>query len=51
MGMTRIIIVGGGFAGVKCARTLRRRLSANACGIVLFSQESNMVVYPLRVDE
>jgi NADH dehydrogenase len=46
MGMTRIIIVGGGFAGVKCARALRKTLPANTCEIVLFSRENNMVFYP-----
>ncbi len=50
MSMTRIIIVGGGFAGVKCARTLRKRLSANPCEIVLFSLENNMVFYPLLAE-
>ncbi|MGE3976242.1 MAG: FAD-dependent oxidoreductase [Nitrospira sp.] len=50
MGMTRIIIVGGGFAGVKCARTLRKRLSANTCEIVLFSRENNMIFYPLLAE-
>ena len=50
MGMTRIIIVGGGFAGVKCASTLRKRLSTNTCEIVLFSQENNMVFYPLLAE-
>src|SRR5574337_1185897 len=50
MGMTRVIIVGGGFAGVKCARTLRKKLSANACEIVLFSRENNMVFSPLLAE-
>lgn len=50
MGMTQIIIVGGGFAGVKCAKTLRKRLSVNAREIVLFSQENNMVFYPLLAE-
>jgi len=50
MGMTRIIIVGGGFAGVKCARTLRKTLPANTCEIVLFSRENNMVFYPLLAE-
>lgn len=50
MGMTRIIIIGGGFAGVKCARTLRKRLSTNTCEIVLFSKENNMVFYPLLAE-
>jgi cation diffusion facilitator CzcD-associated flavoprotein CzcO len=34
----RIVIVGGGFAGVKCARTLRKLLPDN-CDIVLFNRE------------
>lgn len=46
----RIVIIGGGFAGVKCARTLRKRLSTNAYDIVLFSQENNMVFYPLLAE-
>lgn len=50
MSMTRIIIIGGGFAGVKCARTLRKSLSANSCEIVLFSKENNMVFYPLLAE-
>jgi len=50
MGMTRIIIVGGGFAGVKCARALRKTLLANTCEIVLFSRENNMVFYPLLAE-
>ena len=50
MGMTRIIIVGGGFAGVKCARALRKTLPANTCEIVLFSRENNMVFYPLLAE-
>ena len=50
MSMTRIIIVSGGFAGVKCARTLRKKLSTNTCEIVLFSRENNMVFYPLLAE-
>ena len=42
-----IIIIGGGFAGVQCARTLRRKLTPESCEIVLFSRENNMVFYPL----
>lgn len=48
--MTRIIIVGGGFAGVKCARTLQKRLSTRTCEIMLFSRENNMVFYPLLAE-
>ena len=50
MGSRRIVIIGGGFAGVKCAKTLRKRLSTNTCEIVLFSQENNMVFYPLLAE-
>ena len=46
----RIIIIGGGFAGVKCARTLRRKLSPELCEIVLFSRENNMLFYPLLAE-
>ncbi len=46
----RIIIIGGGFAGVQCARTLRKHLSREACEIVLFSRENNMVFYPLLAE-
>jgi len=44
---TRVVIVGGGFGGVKCARALRRRLTAEACEIVLFNRENHMVFHPL----
>ncbi|MEX5214563.1 MAG: FAD-dependent oxidoreductase [Nitrospiraceae bacterium] len=50
MDPTRIVIIGGGFAGVKCARTLRQRLPQQSCEIVLFSQENNMVFYPLLAE-
>lgn len=47
MAVTRIVIVGGGFAGVKCARILRKQLRPESCEIVLFSRENNMVFFPL----
>ena len=50
MNPTRIVIIGGGFAGVKCARTLRKKLSTNTCEIVLFSRENNMIFYPLLAE-
>lgn len=46
----RVVIVGGGFAGVKCAKTLRRRLSATDCEIVLFNRENHMVFHPLLAE-
>ena len=48
--MTRIVIIGGGFAGVKCARTLRKKLSPDACEVVLFARENSMVFYPLLAE-
>jgi NADH:ubiquinone reductase (H+-translocating) len=42
----RILIVGGGFAGVACARTLRKRLPP-AAEIVVFNRENHMVFHPL----
>ncbi len=50
MNPTRIIIIGGGFAGVRCARTLRKRLAPDACEIVLFDRENSMVYYPLLAE-
>ena len=50
MDVTRIIIVGGGFAGVCCARVLRKRLTEEACEIVLFDRENSMVYYPLLAE-
>ncbi|GKS56488.1 nucleotide-disulfide oxidoreductase [Nitrospira sp.] len=50
MGTMRIIVIGGGFAGVPCARTLRKQLSQEACEIVLFSRENSLVFYPLLAE-
>jgi NADH dehydrogenase len=50
MNKRRIIIIGGGFAGVRCARTLRKRLSADECEIILFDRENSMVYYPLLAE-
>lgn len=47
---TRIIIVGGGFAGVKCAKTLRRVLPAARSEIVLFNHENHMMFHPLLAE-
>jgi NADH dehydrogenase len=46
---SRIIIIGGGFAGTKCAKTLRRKLPAS-CEITLFSEENHMVFHPLLAE-
>ncbi len=47
MACPRILIVGGGFAGVKCARKLRKALPQTEYEIVLFNQENHMVFHPL----
>jgi NADH dehydrogenase len=47
---TRLVIVGGGFAGVACARTLRARLSEKECEIVVFNPENHMVFHPLLAE-
>ncbi|HET7537184.1 MAG TPA: FAD-dependent oxidoreductase [Candidatus Didemnitutus sp.] len=50
MGTKRIIIVGGGFGGVKCAQTLRRRLGVAEAEIVIFNKENHLVFSPLLAD-
>src|SRR5580658_7042476 len=50
MNQTKIVIIGGGFAAAKCARTLRSKLSPNDCHILLFSKENHMVFHPLLAD-
>ncbi|QQR59309.1 MAG: FAD-dependent oxidoreductase [Candidatus Melainabacteria bacterium] len=47
MASPRILIIGGGFAGVKCARKLRQALPQTQYEIVLFNQENHMVFHPL----
>jgi NADH:ubiquinone reductase (H+-translocating) len=46
----QIVIVGGGFAGVKCARTLRKLLPNDSHRIVLFNRENHMVFHPLLAE-
>ncbi len=48
--MLRIIILGGGFAGVKCAKTLRRALRPAEAEVVIFNQENHLVFSPLLAD-
>src|SRR5262245_50728905 len=46
----RIIILGGGFAGEKCAQTLRSALAVHDAEVVLFNQENHLVFTPLLAD-
>jgi NADH dehydrogenase len=50
MALTKIVIIGGGFAAVKCASTLRKRLPREKCQIVVYSRENHMVFHPLLAD-
>ena len=45
----RIVIVGGGFAGVQCAKVLLRGLRGRA-EVVLFNRDNHMVFVPLLPD-
>jgi NADH:ubiquinone reductase (H+-translocating) len=47
---TRVVIVGGGFAAVQFAKTLRGKLRASECEILLFNSENHMVFHPLLAD-
>jgi NADH dehydrogenase len=46
----RVVIVGGGFAAVQFAKTLRSKLRAPDCEILLFNRENHMVFHPLLAD-
>jgi len=48
-GPKRVLIVGGGFAGVETARALERRLPAG-WEVVLYSRENHLVFTPLLAD-
>jgi NADH:ubiquinone reductase (H+-translocating) len=47
---TRVVIVGGGFAAVKFAETLCKKLPASQREILLFNRENHMVFHPLLAD-
>lgn len=50
MARKRIVILGGGFGGVKCAKTLRKQLRPGDAEIVLFNKENHLVFSPLLAD-
>ncbi|MCR6630366.1 MAG: FAD-dependent oxidoreductase [Magnetospirillum sp.] len=50
MAKKRIIIIGGGFGGVKCAGTLRKHLRSGDAEVILFNKENHLVLSPLLAD-
>jgi NADH:ubiquinone reductase (H+-translocating) len=46
----RVVVIGGGFAAVQFAKTLRSKLTASECEIFLFNRENHMVFHPLLAD-
>jgi NADH:ubiquinone reductase (H+-translocating) len=45
-----VVIVGGGFAAVQFAKTLRKKIRPSECEILLFNRENHMVFHPLLAD-
>lgn len=50
MARKRIVIIGGGFGGVKCARTLRKELRPGDAEVILVNKENHLVFSPLLAD-
>ncbi len=46
----RVVVLGGGFAGVKCARTLRKLLPSDEFDVIVFNRENYMVFHPLLAE-
>jgi len=46
----RIVVVGGGFAGVRCARILSKKLSRREWDVVIFNRENHMVFHPMLAE-
>ncbi|MGH9551656.1 MAG: NAD(P)/FAD-dependent oxidoreductase, partial [Terriglobales bacterium] len=50
MASKRVIVLGGGFAGVKCAGKLRTMLKRSEVDITLFNHENHTVFHPLLAE-
>src|SRR5690242_15741522 len=50
MDKKRIIIIGGGFGGIKCAETLSRDLRHEQAEVVLFDRQNHPVFSPLLAE-
>jgi NADH:ubiquinone reductase (H+-translocating) len=46
----RVVVVGGGFAAVQFAKTLRKKLPISEGEILLFNRENHLVFHPLLAD-
>jgi NADH:ubiquinone reductase (H+-translocating) len=46
----RVVVIGGGFAAVQFARTLRSKVRGSEYEILLFNRENHMVFHPLLAD-
>ena len=46
-GRPRVLIIGAGFAGYHCSRTLHRRLPPDAADLVLVNPTDHMLYVPL----
>ncbi len=46
----RVVVIGGGFAAVQFAKTLRSKVRGSECEILLFNRENHMVFHPLLAD-
>ena len=47
---SKIIILGGGFSGVKCAQVLSKHLARDRAEIILFNEENHLVFSPLLAE-
>ncbi|HLH53942.1 MAG TPA: FAD-dependent oxidoreductase [Verrucomicrobiae bacterium] len=50
MGKKRVIVIGGGFGGVKCCQTLCRELDHSQVEVVLFDRQNHLVFSPLLAE-
>jgi NADH:ubiquinone reductase (H+-translocating) len=46
----RVVVLGGGFAGVKCAQGLRKLLPSGELDVIVFNRENYMVFHPLLAE-
>jgi len=46
----KIVVLGGGFAGAKCANILSKKLDLDSNEIILFNKENHMVFHPLLAE-